>query len=130
MPGRCQKIRRKKRQVCIGDLDKEVTLQNRDITSPLFGTPDFDETFTDIDTVWAGINTKSGKMFFDGVGTETLVTHEILIRYDAAVTTETWVEFDGRRFDILEVQDLEDRHAFLILMCTDRGLVTAEASKN
>lgn len=126
---RCQKIKRKKRQVCVGDLNKEIVLQNRNIAEPLFGSPDFDENFTTIATVWAAVNTVSGKTYFDGVGTDINITHEIFIRYDATVTAESWVQFGGRRIDILNTEDLDERGEFMKLVCNDRGLTAAEASK-
>jgi SPP1 family predicted phage head-tail adaptor len=102
-----------------------ITLQNRAITPPVFDGIDFSETFTDAAEVWALINTISGKTFFDGVGTEINITHEIYIRYDSTVTSETWIEFNGRRFDILQTEDLEERNEFMRLTCTDRGSNTA-----
>lgn len=125
----CSKIRRKKRQVCVGDLNTEIILQDRAITEPLFGDPDFDENFTDTATVWAAVNTVDGKTFFDGVSTDTNITHEIFIRYDATVTAETWIELGGQRIDILRVQNLEERNQFMKLICSDRGATSAEASK-
>lgn len=123
------KIRIKKRQVCIGDLDKEIELQDRDIVPPVFGSPDFDENFTTNATVWAGIKTVDGKTFFDGVNTETVITHNIFIRFDATVTSETWILFDSRRFDILKVENFEERGEFMLLTCVDRGLANTAATK-
>lgn len=104
-----------------------ITLQNRDIQAPVFGTPDFDEEFSDIDTVQAIVKTKSGKTFFDGVATERLITHEICIEYVAGVTAETWVEFKGRRIDVLQVTNCCEKDEVLILTCSERGV--GEASK-
>lgn len=127
---KCNKVYRKKRQYCVGDLDTEIKLQSRAITPPVFGSVDFDDNFTDLNpTVWAAVNTVSGKTFFDGVGTETPITHIIGIRFDALVTAETWVELDGRRLDILEVTNLDERSEWMELVCTDRGLNTKNASK-
>ena len=128
---KCVTIQRKHRKPCIGDLDKEIKLQGRAITPPVFGVPDFDESFTDNDTVWASINTLGGKTIFDGVSQDSAVTHEFVIRYDSTVTTETWIEFEGRRFDIVPngVQDWEERHEWLSLLCAERGVNTNEASK-
>ena len=126
---KCQKIQRKKRQVCIGDMNEQIILQDRDIGEPLFGSVDFDEDFTNIEKVWAAVNTVSGKTFFDGTGSETLITHEFLIRFDANVTAETWVEWDGRRFDILEPEDYDGRKEFMRLPCAERGAKTIEATK-
>jgi len=123
----CKRLRRKKRQVCIGDLDAQITLQNRAITVPSFGVPDFDEIFSDIDTHWAKMDTVRGKTFFDGVNTETNITHEFTIRYIDGITTETWVLFESRRFDVLDFEDLEERHEWIILSCVERG--TGEAAK-
>ena len=126
---KCIRIQRKKRQYCVGDLDEEIILQNRAITPPVFGAVDFTETFTATATVWAAIDTVAGKVFFDDVGTETPITHEIGIRFDATVTAETWIEFDSRRLDILNVEDLDERHEFMRLKCTDRGTVAKAASQ-
>lgn len=126
---KCVKIRRKTRKICIGDLNKEIKIQDRAIAEPLFNTVDFDETFTDNATVWASVNTVSGKTFFDGVNSDVNITHEIFIRYDVTVTTESWVELSGRRIDILKVEDLEERNEFMRLICTERGANTFEATK-
>ena len=126
---RCTKIRRKKRKICIGDLDTEIILQNRVLTEPLFDSVDFDETFSATATVLAMVNTVSGKTFFDGVNTDINITHKIGIRFDATVTAETWIELNGNRLDILQTENLEGRGEWLILTCVDRGSTTKNATK-
>ena len=125
----CQPIRKKRRNICIGDMEDEITLENRDIAAPLFDTVDYDETFTAPNpAVWALIETVRGKTFFDGVSTEQDVTHWIYINFDVTVTAETWVKLvDGRRLDILRVENLDERSDFMLLHCDDRG--AKEASK-
>lgn len=125
----CVSIRKKRRNVCIGDMEDEITLENRDIQAPNFDTVDFDEEFTAPNPpVWALIETVRGKTFFDGVATEEDVTHWIYINFDATVTAETWVKLpDSRRLDILRVENLDERSDFMLLHCTDRG--DKEASK-
>jgi len=123
------KIRKKKRQVCIGAMDNEIQLQDRNIIPPVFGSPDFDDNFSTTATVWAAINTVDGRTFFDGVNTETPITHVFFIRFDSTVTSETWILFDLRRFDILKVEDFEERGEFMKLICIDRGLASAAATK-
>ncbi len=126
---KCIRIQRKKRHVCVGDMNTRIILQDRNIKAPVFGDPDFDETFSNAATVWALVNTVSGKTFFDGVNTDVNITHEIFIRYDATVTAETWVELDNQRIDILRVEDFEQRSEFMKLICTERGVNTLEATK-
>ena len=125
----CQRIHRKRRQLCIGDMDSQITLENRNIQAPDFDTVDFDEEFTAPNpAAWALIETVRGKTFFDGVSTEKDVTHWIYINFDVTVTAETWVKLvDGRRLDILRVENLDERSDFMLLHCDDRGAV--EASK-
>lgn len=126
---KCIKIQRKKRQICLGDLDQQITLQDRNITEPDFGKVDFGENFIKKDIIWASVNTVSGKTFFDGVNTESIITHEFMIRYDVSVTAETWILYDNNRYDILKTENYDGRKEFMKLICIDRGLSTLEATK-
>lgn len=108
--------------------NKTIILQNRDIAPPLFGSTNFDETFSsDSDPLKAIVKTPRGKTFFDGVGTDVNITHEIIISFVAGVSAETWILFKGRRIDILAVENCCEDDQVLILTCNDRG--TGEASK-
>ena len=106
---------------------QDVTLQNRDIVAPDFGSPDFDEAFSNDIVVKATINTQRGKTLFDGVATDNPVTHKICIEYLSGVTAETWILFKGRRFDIIDVENCGEKDQILILRCNERG--TGEAAK-
>ena len=127
--GKCTRIRKKSRKVCAGDMQDEIKIQNRQLNAPLFGNPDFDIVFIDALTIWAAINTVSGKTFFDGVSTEIDITHEIYIMFDAAIDTDKWVEFENRRFDVLKIEDLDERHELIKLTCAELGANTIEATK-
>lgn len=124
----CSRIKRKSRKVCLGDLGTKIKLQGRNITPPVFGSADFDEKFSLEAEVWAMINTVSGRTYFDG-NADLNITHHIYIRYDVTVTAETWIEFGGRRIDILTVENLDERSEYMKLVCIERGLVTSEAAK-
>lgn len=104
-----------------------ITLQNRDITAPVFGGVDFDEDFTGDTVVTAIVGTERGKTLFDGVATDRPITHKIRIEYVAGVTAETWVLLGGRRLDIVDVENCCEHDEVLILRCTERG--TGEAAK-
>jgi head-tail adaptor len=110
-------------------MEDRITLENRAIEAPEFDTVDFDETFTAPNPpAWALVETVRGKTFFDGVSTEEDLTHWIYINFDASVTAETWVKLeDGRRLDILRVENLDERSVYQLLHCNDRG--DKEASK-
>lgn len=107
---------------------QQITLQNRDIQAPDFGTVDFDEDFSNDNVVDAIVKTERGKTLFDGVNTDTPITHRICIEYLAGVTAETWILLSGgRRLDIIDVENCCEKDEVLILRCRETG--TAEASK-
>ena len=116
----CKKLKRKRRQPCIGDLDTEITLQDRSITPPTT-TVDFSETFTENAIAWAMVNTVRGKTAFDGAEVERDITHEFTIRFLTGVDAETWVLHNGERYDIIDAEDLEERHDWLVLRCAKLG---------
>lgn len=127
---RCIPLRRKKRQPCIGDMDNEITLQARAIKPPLSGV-DASEQFTDAasgDVIYALIETRSGETVFDDTNTERDVTHRFIIPFVDGITAETWISFNGDRFDILGVEDLEERHEYLLLRASNRGLDSNRAN--
>lgn len=120
---------RSHRKLCVGDLSERVVLQVRTLKEPPFGSPDFDEGFQGKEA-WASVKTLAGKTIFDGVSSRDLeVTHEVGIRYDPCVTSETWIRLGDRRLDVVRVEDLEERHEWLVLLCVERGRADQEASK-
>lgn len=125
----CVKIRRKKRQPCIGDMDELITLQGRTLTPPTSGV-DATEEFADTNPdVWALVETVSGETMFDNTNTERDVTHKFIIRFIDGVTSETWILFNSDRLDILGVEDYDERHDFLLLRATNRGIDANEANR-
>lgn len=125
----CVNIRGRRRAICIGDLDRMIILENRAIQSPKDGV-DYTELFTDkpIDDsplspgeVWSMIETSSGATVFDGTNIERVYTHRFYIRWIPDVTSETWILFDGDRYEIINVEDLDARREFLLLKATLRG---------
>lgn len=125
---RCIKLKRRKRQVCLGDLDTLITFQNRTITAPFSGV-DATEIFTDTDDVFAKLDTGRGQTIFDGTNEEQIITHTFTIRFISGITAETWVLFESQRLDIADVEDLEERHEFLMLRCNNRGTTANSANE-
>ena len=126
----CVRIRGKKRKLCINDLDRVITLQNRNIIPPLdFGGCEASEEFSDDNDVEAMLVTRaSGYTVFDGTNTEVDISHQFYMRYDDSVSTETWILFESKRYDIITMEDLDERHEWLRLNCNVRG--TTEKAVN
>lgn len=114
-------IRRRYRQITIGDMKDRITLHNRSIVEPDLAEYDFKEDFSPSKEVWASINTTTGKTLFTGVNVDVAITHEVHIRYDPCVTSETWLEHESVLLDIAHVEDFEERHEFMSLLCVERG---------
>lgn len=113
-------IKKKKHQICLGDLKDRIVIQDRNIKAPQNG-PDFSEKFDRNRTRKALINTVSGKVFFDGVGKETPITHNIYFRFDKNITNENWILFKKERYKILQLTNLDERNKWFLAECTDRG---------
>ena len=125
---RCQKIRRKKRSVCIGDLDTEIAIQTRSLDDSLDGQET--EIFTTVFTAFAMMETLRGVFVVDQVsGGDIEATHAWTIRFpDEVVTGENWILVNSKRFRILDQENLEERNDWLKLLCTSRGSVDREAA--
>jgi len=112
---------RKRREPCLGDLRQRVKLHDRDIQVPKFGDPDFTEEFSGTKIVWASVKTIMGQTIFTGANVDVALSHEIIIRFDERVNSETWIEFEGNNLNIVNVEDLDERHDFMRLRCMKRG---------
>ena len=127
----CRVIKRDRRRVRVGDLRDRITLQRRKIEAPVHGETSHAEKFDASREVWAAVTTTTGKTLFDGVGTgDVAITHEVLIRHDPAVTSETWIELaDGTHLDVVRPENYDERGEFLRLLCVARGSRNKEDSK-
>ena len=115
----------------MGDLRDRITLQRRKIEAPTHGETSHAENFDASREVWARVTTTMGKTIFDGVGTgDVSITHEVLLRHDSGVTSETWIELaDGTHLDVVRPENYDERGEFLRLLCVARGSRDKEASK-
>ena len=126
----CKKLYGRYRQICVGSMDRLITLKNRVITKPSHNSVDYTETFANIAEVWAQALTVSrGEVFFDGVNILGRESHIWGIYYRDDVTSETWLELDGANYDILSVENLEERDEFLLLHCMKKGDKTLAANQ-
>lgn len=123
----CKKIRIPKRRYCAGDLNKRITIQNRTIVAP--DDVDYDEDFQKELVVFAGVKTLIGVEIFDQNNVPTNASHDFIIHYRAGITAENWVLFENNRYDILKVENLEERNEWLRLRSTLRGSDTKASTK-
>lgn len=125
---KCTTIRKKHRQVCVGDLEDFGTVNSRALSKANSGDVDFAETFTEKLQLFMLIESKRGETIFDEVDVEQVVTHHIYVPFIDGLTSEDWIDVETKRFDIIDVEDLDNRHEFQLCRCTNRGLATKEAT--
>jgi len=116
---KCSVIKSKHKRINIGDMDKVIQLMNRDIQAP--DDVDYDEDFTNKSDVWALIETVTGVTKFDKTNTEQVITHYFYIYYDASITSETWIRFDERNFNIVAPENFGERNEFMKIPVYETG---------
>lgn len=122
-------VKKRTRKVCVGDLNHLIKILPRDLVEPKFMETDFGEDFAGHWEVLAKVVTTKGATVFNGVNTDVNVTHEVYIRFDADVTAEAWVDLDdGTRLNVVFIDDLDERHEWMKLICSERGANSQEAS--
>jgi len=118
---RCITIKKPKQGICVGDMRDRVTVYVRTATPSRTNGVDLSEVLSSAVTVWAAVTTKEGKEIFDGTNLKGVATHWIYIRYLSGLTAEKWVEYNGEYYDIIDVQNLDERGDFMLLRCSVRG---------
>lgn len=92
-------------------LDKRLTLQTVTRTSDSQGG--YTDTWATLATVWGQLKPVKGFERFQNQQNETPVTHDVLIRYRAGVTTANRFTYDARVFHIKEVINIDEANVYL-----------------
>lgn len=109
-------------KVCENLFIHSITFQDRNIQGLQADAVDATENFIDESVALAKIDTVQGMEIFDGAGQ--LIgesTHRFTIPFQAGITSETWIFYDSRRFDIDRVQNLNEADQFLSILATEKG---------
>lgn len=130
----CTKIRRKKKQVCIGSMNKKMIVNLREIQPPSQNSVDFNELFTPEKEVWGMVETVSGVTIFDDTNIEHAITHNVYIRYISNMTPEKWLKLlsvnggNDVYLNIIRVENFGELNQFYRIFCTLRGKDTLAAN--
>lgn len=125
----CVVIKSNKRRPCIGSLKALIDIQARVITPPENESTDYTETFTDIISVRAMIQTVSGKSMFDKTNVERDLTHKFTLRYMPDITFQNWVKYNSQYYDILRVENIDEANRWYVLYCSIRGSINNPANE-
>jgi SPP1 family predicted phage head-tail adaptor len=105
----------------ISSKHRRITLQNAAGSPVPDGEGGYTQAWTDLATVDARVAPASqSSLERITAGTAiTAATHEVRIAYRAGISTSTRILLDGRQLNIVSIQDPEERHVELILVCTE-----------
>jgi len=124
----CDKKIAKHRSFCVGSLNERITIYSRQLKSPTLSSVDFSEDFTLTYTVWASIETVNGSELFDGVNLSNAYDHKIVIRYKSDITKEYYIVFNSIRYEIIDVENLDEANEWLVIKCKKKGSTTLNAT--
>jgi len=101
----------------IGKLRHRITLQEIIKTDDGYGG--IVETWKDIATVWAAIEPLKGTERYQAQQVQSELTHKVTIRYRAGIKPQMRILYGNRVFDIEAVIDVDERHRWLELLCSE-----------
>lgn len=116
---RCKPIRVDHRGICAGTMDRIVEIHSRDLEEPL--DVDYSLPFTLVKKVWAALKTTKGRASFYSTNTDEAVSHIFYVRWFDTITANLWVKYAGENYDIIDVENLDERSEFAALYCNVRG---------
>lgn len=118
------------RRCILGDMRHRIELQVRDIQGiSNINDVSYTEKFTTTFTRWSALYTVKGEEIFDGVNLTKLDTHHFIIRRIIGLTEEKWVKYQGRLYDIIDIDDYDERHLFMLIRTRLRGISTLQANQ-
>jgi len=101
-------------------MDRRIKIKSRAIAAPTT-TVDFGEDFANTKTVWAGLKSTKGRDTFYVTNLDVEVSHVFYLRWFAGLTAEAWIEYRSENYDILLVENLDERNEFYACYCNVRG---------
>ena len=126
----CRIHSRKDTVICAGDMDKYIIVEIRTLQVPEDDEVDYRIELKAEQPFYAMLETVRGETVFDEINIEQVVTHKFYIHYIPDVTFERFVLFNGERYRIVNVTNLNERNQFYVLRCNLRGSADLPAGVN
>lgn len=77
------------------------------------------ETWQDVATVWAAVEPLRGSERYRAQQVQAELSHKVTMRYQAGVKPQMRLLHNGRVLNIEAVIDVEERHRWLELLCSE-----------
>lgn len=104
----------------IGSLTDRVSLQRRVDTSELEGG--VTHMFMTVSSVWARVRSLSARLAMAADGRTAEASHSVVVRFRSDVSVGDRFGYRGRWLEVVGVNDLDGRRAWLSCACMERGM--------
>lgn len=95
----------------IGDMRKRITILQ---ITPVIGENGFaSEQSSELTTVWAFVSNLYGKEYFTAKAVQAEKIVKFTIRYRPNINRAMKIQFDGKTFDITDIDDIKYRKKYL-----------------
>jgi SPP1 family predicted phage head-tail adaptor len=101
----------------IGRLRHRITIEEPTRTAD--GMGGWTVTWTEVSTVWAGVEPVSGKERIAADAVEAEVTHKVIIRYASWLTPDMRITFGDRHFDIRAIINPAEKDVMQEILATE-----------
>lgn len=101
-----------------GKLNRKIIILEADQVSD--GAGGFLKVFNPIKNVWGQIKSVNGKERIAARQAQAEISHKVIIRYTSDINHSHLVEFNGNKFDIQYITNIDDENRFLELAILGR----------
>lgn len=98
----------------IGKLNKRITIQQKVLITDDEGYQK--EDWKDVATVWSKVENLHGREFFQAQAVNSKASCKFTIRYKKGLSTAMRILYDGKLYNILYVDDIQESHRFIEIM--------------
>lgn len=123
----CKTIKLYHRRLCAGYLDRLIEINVRQSDAMTTGAG-IDQRFNPVRKVWSALKTSKGREMFFTTNMDKAVSHVFYIRYIDCLNSEKWICYSGEFYDIVDVENLDERNEWLAIYCNVRGSGSNEAN--
>jgi SPP1 family predicted phage head-tail adaptor len=102
----------------VGTLNSRVTIQ-KPVRTPGPGGTQIDGGWEDVATVWANVRGLSGREYIQAQQAQSIISHQVTIRYRSDVSPHYRLICDQRQMDIISAIDPDGKKVQLALMCQE-----------
>lgn len=107
------------RGIDIGKMNRRIDIVEAGQISD--GAGGFEDSFIVIKTVWGDIRTVGGREYIQAKQAQAEITHKVTMRYTSEINHSNLLSFNGNKYDIQYIINIDEENKFLELHVLRRG---------